>query len=1098
MAHQPSKHPRRNIARIAAITAVILGAALLVGLGAFYKIAAPKIAQEAITGRLDRLEARTGLTIKTGSIEPDGLQGVVLTDVTLHEPDGVTTLVHIKRMRVAVDRAALLAGDKVIRGAALEGVQINVRRAADGQLAVAPALARLRAKNDGEDKATGEEGKEGGALSRYFGDALPELEISELVVRFTSEDPARPMPLKSISVASLTVDSSGDSAEVAGALTIERAAQSPWELPTRVDISGKLALPLEQSALKIAMDSPARISGLPPAPYIEIGFAGINVEPGGAISVAGLRVGAAGAAPLFEATSLSAKLARYSPRPRAADLRELLVESPVVRLSYAVDGSSELDPWIDLIRPQSAAHISAHATKMAADIHAARTGVKAAPVDDEEGEPPAAPAPSGAERPSARQRMQRLLARVTSGAIPDKIEIRGARIIIDDKRRLPLAGGGARIQLRDGRFAVAHDAAQGVLSAEWAFEALGDKEERQRGGMSGDVTVNYKEFGVKAQLRSQGLDLAWVAQMGGPRLADHLRAGLLRMNIAVSQAGTGQPIHFEGEVGVDRGAVSWERIAEGVIDGWSASYAFEGTLDPRAPIPAPKLLVVVDPNAPPDPKSTNRKRISIEPPTEGALVFTRGEARLGGAQATVLPALYGLDLDKPLPTRLDLQVKLPKTQVQTLFDAVPDALKGDLVGTQLAGSFAWELQLEVPVYDASETAWRANTDLSESFEIVSMPSAVDVRKLGDSFVHTIVDERVNFERRVRIPEMTLTPGDWMMANVGLTPDELDRHWREGGWFTPPPTRGSDGVMRERSPEYWTSPLALSQRPGKPWSDGYDESILRSWRPPRERNKKPILKADGNPDMELMSRNPYGPYVYVPLPFISQYVVRAILTTEDHVFFKHDGFNRSALKESVERNLAAQEYVRGASTISMQLVKNLYLSRKKVMSRKLQEAFLVFLIESYLHVPKARLLEIYLNIIEFGPGVFGIHDAALHYFGKRPDMLTLPEAAWIVTLVPSPKRWHQLWEKNTVMPDKGWDRVRRYMQAMVSRGKIAQAEVDAGLLARPEFHHPAPDTPAMRPVPAAGPVVPIFGEPDGTGPARPSPERFEEEMRELLE
>jgi membrane peptidoglycan carboxypeptidase len=245
----------------------------------------------------------------------------------------------------------------------------------------------------------------------------------------------------------------------------------------------------------------------------------------------------------------------------------------------------------------------------------------------------------------------------------------------------------------------------------------------------------------------------------------------------------------------------------------------------------------------------------------------------------------------------------------------------------------------------------------------------------------------------------------------------------------------------------------------------------------------------------MARSPYGPYVYVPLPFISQYVVRAVLTTEDHIFFRHDGFNRSALKESVERNLAAQEYVRGASTISMQLVKNLYLNRKKVMSRKIQEAFLVFLIESHLHVPKARLLEIYLNIIEFGPGIFGIHDAAIHYFGKRPNELTLPEAAWLVTLVPSPKRWHQLWEKNTRMPDKGWDRVRRYMQAMVSRGKIAQEEVDAAMEQRPEFRHPAMDAPAMQPVVAPMPLVPIFGDPVIP---QPSQQRFEEEMRELLE
>jgi hypothetical protein len=1098
MAQQPARSSTSRKLRILVIAVAILGVVLVVGLGVFYKIAAPRIAQDAITSRLGKLESRTGLKVKTGSVTPDGLQGVILSDVVLHEPDGVTELVHIKQVRVKLDRTALLAGDKIIRAATMSGVEVHVRRGADGELAIAPALAKLRKRDEDAKEEDKEEDKGGGMLARYFGDELPDVEVSGLQILFTSEDPSRPMPLKAMRAESLTLASSGDSAKVSGAVTIEAAQASAWQLPARVELSGKLALPLEQSELEVVLDSPARISGLPPAPFIEVGLAGLRLKAGGVIQLDGIRVGATGAAPLFEAQQVAATLARYTLRPRVQDLRELLVEAPVVRLRYEKSGRSDLDPWLELIRPQSAAHIRAHAADMAAEIVAKRQA--AAPVKDEdEDAEPSAPAPSeAAQRPSLRQRLRGQLARLVSGQLPDKIEVRGARLIIEDKRLLPLAGGGPVIQMRDARLALTHDADQGVLHAEWAFEALGAEEARLRGGMSGDVTVNYKEFGAKAQLRSQGLDLAWVAQMGGPRLAEHLRGGLLRMNVAVSQAGPGQPVHFEGEVGIDRGALVWERIAEGVIDGWSASYAFEGTLDPKATIPAPKLLVVVDPNAPPDPKSNNRRRITIEPPTEGALVFTRGEARLGQAQATVLPSLYGLDLDKPLPARLDLQIKLPKTQAQALFDAVPDALKGDLVGTQLAGSFAWDLRLEVPIYDASEMVWRSSSELSDTFAIVSMPSAVDVRKLSDSFTHTIVDEQVNYERRVRIPEMTLTPGDWMLANVGLTPEELDEHWRAGDWFTPPPIRDPvTGGMRERGPEYWTSPAALGQRPARPWGEAYDPNILRSWRPPkeRERNKKKVLKADGTPEMEVMARSPYGPYVYVPLPFISQYVVRAVLTTEDHIFFRHDGFNRSALKESVERNLAAQEYVRGASTISMQLVKNLYLNRKKVMSRKIQEAFLVFLIESHLHVPKARLLEIYLNIIEFGPGIFGIHDAAIHYFGKRPNELTLPEAAWLVTLVPSPKRWHQLWEKNTRMPDKGWDRVRRYMQAMVSRGKIAQEEVDAAMEQRPEFRHPAMDAPAMQPVVAPMPLVPIFGDPVIP---QPSQQRFEEEMRELLE
>ena len=149
----------------------------------------------------------------------------------------------------------------------------------------------------------------------------------------------------------------------------------------------------------------------------------------------------------------------------------------------------------------------------------------------------------------------------------------------------------------------------------------------------------------------------------------------------------------------------------------------------------------------------------------------------------------------------------------------------------------------------------------------------------------------------------------------------------------------------------------------------------------------------------MTSSPYGPYVYVPLHHISPWIPRAILTTEDNSFFKHDGFNRTALRASIERNLDRGDFVRGASTISMQLVKNVFLTREKVIARKVQEAILVWLMESVVRVPKARLLEIYLNVIEFAPGVFGVHDAAVHYFGKRPDELTLAECAWLVTIVP---------------------------------------------------------------------------------------------------
>lgn len=129
---------------------------------------------------------------------------------------------------------------------------------------------------------------------------------------------------------------------------------------------------------------------------------------------------------------------------------------------------------------------------------------------------------------------------------------------------------------------------------------------------------------------------------------------------------------------------------------------------------------------------------------------------------------------------------------------------------------------------------------------------------------------------------------------------------------------------------------------------------------------------------------------------------ALLTGEDPSFFRHKGFVEESIRKSIAVNFKTKKFKRGGSTISMQLVKNVFLSRKKTLARKAEEILIVWLIENNRLVSKNRMLEVYFNIIEMGNNVYGIGEAARHYFGKTPAQLTLGEGLFLTNIVPKPK------------------------------------------------------------------------------------------------
>jgi monofunctional biosynthetic peptidoglycan transglycosylase len=139
--------------------------------------------------------------------------------------------------------------------------------------------------------------------------------------------------------------------------------------------------------------------------------------------------------------------------------------------------------------------------------------------------------------------------------------------------------------------------------------------------------------------------------------------------------------------------------------------------------------------------------------------------------------------------------------------------------------------------------------------------------------------------------------------------------------------------------------------------------------------------------------------------VSLHLQRAVVAAEDAQFFSHEGFDWEGVKDAAIKNLEAGKVVHGGSTITQQLAKNLYLSSERSLLRKAREALIARSLEH--HLSKRRILELYLNVAEWGRGVYGAEAAAQHHFGKSAIELTEEEAAMLAAILPSPRRYDPL-------------------------------------------------------------------------------------------
>ena len=175
--------------------------------------------------------------------------------------------------------------------------------------------------------------------------------------------------------------------------------------------------------------------------------------------------------------------------------------------------------------------------------------------------------------------------------------------------------------------------------------------------------------------------------------------------------------------------------------------------------------------------------------------------------------------------------------------------------------------------------------------------------------------------------------------------------------------------------------------------------------------------------------------FTPLEAISPYLRNAVLTMEDPSFFSHNGFIGEAFKQSIIKNIKAKKFARGASTISMQLVKNVFLTREKTLSRKLEEILLVYILENNRISTKHRMYEVYLNIIEWGPNIYGIGEASHFYFSKYPSELTVGESIYLASIVPRPKKFMYQFTPEGELKSSAYTKQRYITNIMFRRGLL---------------------------------------------------------------
>jgi monofunctional biosynthetic peptidoglycan transglycosylase len=178
--------------------------------------------------------------------------------------------------------------------------------------------------------------------------------------------------------------------------------------------------------------------------------------------------------------------------------------------------------------------------------------------------------------------------------------------------------------------------------------------------------------------------------------------------------------------------------------------------------------------------------------------------------------------------------------------------------------------------------------------------------------------------------------------------------------------------------------------------------------------------------------------WVPLSQISVAAMGAVIASEDTSFFSHQGVDFYELREAIKKDLEERKFVRGASTLTQQVIKNVYLGHEKTLWRKFKEFFWAQEMSKVL--TKSEILAFYLNMAEWGPGIYGIGEASRYYFGKASATLSAKQGAFLAVLLPSPKKYHSYFKNKELTP---WaqKRINKILKVMLSMKFISEDEYD---------------------------------------------------------
>ncbi|MBY0314393.1 MAG: transglycosylase domain-containing protein [Bdellovibrionales bacterium] len=184
--------------------------------------------------------------------------------------------------------------------------------------------------------------------------------------------------------------------------------------------------------------------------------------------------------------------------------------------------------------------------------------------------------------------------------------------------------------------------------------------------------------------------------------------------------------------------------------------------------------------------------------------------------------------------------------------------------------------------------------------------------------------------------------------------------------------------------------------------------------------------------------PSGPN-YVKYNQLPKHLVSALIASEDSSFFFHKGFDWDEIEDSLQKSFDAGRWVRGGSTLTQQLAKNLYLSKDRTLTRKIKEFYVAGKIEKVLTKP--QIIEKYLNVVEFGEKIYGIKRASNYYFQKAPSQLSAAESAYLVSLLPSPVKYSRAYRSKKELSSFNKKRSQKILHLLKLQGNLSEPEFD---------------------------------------------------------